>query len=182
MPTYGTVMRAKPRVTILRGYGPNVPESKTRALPVTPGVTIVSGQVISAVVHGPSGLLSWVLGLDTANGARVPYIALQDSVDSDVRSANSLVGYSCLGDFVIQTGFFKSGESYVRDTPLTPGTSGDVGLVVPTTPNSGLPIMGYVTEVPYNLLSGGATGYPSISGVTDGNVLAFQTAWVPNPV
>jgi len=96
-----------------------------------------------------------------------------------VVSANSLVGYSCLGDFVLQTGYYNSGDSYPVDTPITP--DGVTGSVKATTADSGEPIMGYITEPPTDLLDGGATGYPSISGVTDGNVIAFQTAWVPNP-
>jgi hypothetical protein len=105
---------------------------------------------------------------------RIPHIALQDADQYDVVSANSLVGYSCLGDFELQTGYYTAG-AYVVGSPVSPdGTTGKVKLGVA---GSGEPIMGYVTKPVTDLLSGGATGYPAVSGVVDGNVLAFNTAW-----
>jgi len=114
--------------------------------------------------------IGWTTGL-------LPYTALQDGNDSDVVSANSLVGYSCLGDFVLQTGYFKSADSYPVGTPVTP--DGVTGSIKATTAGSTLLIMGYVTIPTTDLLDGGATGYPAISAVTNGNVVAYQTAWLP---
>lgn len=172
-------MRAKPWLTVLRGFDPNQPFSKTQAYPVkTDEVDLLkSGMVISAAPKaGAPDDYEWTIGWVAG---RIPYVALQDGNQYDVKSANSLVGYSCLGDFVLQTGYFDSNQNYPVDTPLTP--AGTTGNVTVTTADSGEPIMGYVTTPVTNLKAGGPTGYPSVSAVMDGNVIAFQTAWVPNP-
>ncbi len=130
--------------------------------------------IITAELNGATGEYEWEIGWVAG---RIPHIALQDGNQYDVVSANSLVGYSCLGNFVLQTGYFDSAEAYPVDTPVTPdGTTGSVTI---TTAGSGDPIIGYVTAPVEDLKDGGATGYPSLSSVTDGNVIAFQTAWVP---
>lgn len=179
MPTYGIVMRDKPWLVVLRGFDANQPSQKTAAYPVKPSEVdvIKSGMVISIDDTTDPANPVWVKGWAAT---RIPYVALQDGNTYNVVSANSLVGYSCLGNFVLQTGYFKTGESYPIDTPVTPdGTTGDIK---PTTTGSGEPIMGYITAPVDDLLDGGATGYPSISGVVDGDVVAFQTAWLTNQV
>lgn len=171
---YGTELRAKPIAVILRGFDPNQPRSKTVAAKVADGVTIKSGQQISLVATSDPAVAEWVLGLHAEALDPFTYTALQDSDDFDVRSADSLVGYSPLGDFVIQTGYFDDGEAYPIGTPLTPdGTTGDL-----TVAGSGDPVVGYVTKPVTDLKDGGATGYPSNSNATDAEVIAFQTAWV----
>lgn len=180
MPTFGIVMRAKPWAVVLRGFDTNQPGPITKAYSVvTAAVDLIkSGMVISAKqIDGvTTDEREWVVGWEAANG--LPYLAIQDGNQYDVVSANSLVGYSCLGNFVLQTGYYTAG-SYTIGTPVTP--DGVTGKIKITTDNSGEPIIGYVTAPVTDLLDGGATGYPSISGVEDGNVVAFQTAWVPNP-
>jgi len=177
---YGTYLRAKPRMSVLRGFDPNQPFGKTFSYRVQDEVTVLSGQVISAVKNDGDGVYEWVLGYDTGDNAAPPCFALNDSADFDVKQAGSLVGYSCLGDFVLQTAYFVAG-AYIVGTPLTPATGGNVGSLTSTTANSGDPIVGYVSIEPTDLLQVGNNGTPQISGVQSGNVIAFQTAWVPNP-
>lgn len=180
MYNYGTVKRVKPRMTVLRGFDPNQPKNGTRAFRVASGVTILSGQLISAVWNADDSVYEWVLGLDAS--ANVAYWALQDSADYDVVSAGSLVGYSCLGDFELQTGYFVTGQSYPADTFLTPGTAGNVGSVTPTTLESGVPIVGIVTRnhAPVDLGDKGASGYPSDSSSTSQEVITLATKYLPN--
>jgi hypothetical protein len=175
MPQFGVEMRAKPFLVVLRGFDPNQPFSKTQAYPVKAADVdvIKSGMVISAELNGSTNEYEWEIGW---SAGRIPYIALQDGNQYDVVSANSLVGYSCLGDFVLQTGYYTAG-AYVVNSPVSPdGTTGNIKLGVA---GNGEPIMGYITAPVTDLSSGGATGYPSISAVTDANVVAFQTAWLP---
>ncbi len=178
-PKYGTVNRSKPVLQVLRGWNPNEPTTNSVAYRVQSGVTIKSGQVISAVKNDADDVYEWVLGLHA--DATIPYFAHQDSDQTDVVSANSLVGLSCLGVLVLRTGYYVAGETYTVDTPLTAASGGNAGSLIPTTENSGAPILGYVREGIENLLAGGPTGYPSISAVDSGNVITLQTAWVPNP-
>jgi len=176
MPTYGIEMRAKPILTVLRGaQGLNSPSTLTKGLPVNADAvaTLKSGMVVSAAINGSTSQEEWVIGWTAGT---IPYLALQDGDHFDVVSANSLVGYSCLGDFVLQTGYFKSADSYPIDTPVT--LDGTTGSIKAGADANDLPIIGYITESAHDLLDGGATGYPSVSGVTSGSVVAFQTAWV----
>lgn len=169
------VQRTKPRVTVLRGYSPNAPHAKTQSAPVSSGVTIYSGQVVSLSYVSGNADYEWVLG---CSGGHIPYIALQDSADYDVVSANSLVGLSMLGDFEIQTGYFSTG-TYNVDTPVTydPAIAGNI---IYTTVGGAVDIMGYVTRNHgyVNLGAPGPTGYPADSSATNENVVVFQTGWV----
>lgn len=174
----GYYQRPKIRATVLRGYDPNNPTRLTQSHRVKSSVTILSGMLISLATGG-DGVLEWEKGWVEG---RIPYFAVQDSADFDVRSANSLVGFSCLGNFEFRTGYFKAGETYTVDTPLTPGTGGDLGYVLPTTLESGDPICGYVTRAnaPVDLKDGGPKGYPADSSAVDSEVITFQMAWLPN--
>jgi hypothetical protein len=174
----GYYQRPKIKATVLRGFDPQNPTRLTQGHRVKAGVTILSGMIIS-LATGADGVLEWEKGW--ASG-RVPYLAVQDSVDFDVRAASSLVGFSCLGNFEFQTGYFKSGETYTVDTPLTAGTGGDLGYVKPTTLESGDPILGYVTRAnaPVDLAAGGAKGYPADSSAVDSEVIRFQSTYLPN--
>ena len=125
MPTYGTIKRAKVMVEVLRGFDPMETTTLTQSYPVADGVTIKSGQVISAVWSAQNSRLEWVLGCT----AGTPFIALEDSTAEDVISAGKLPGLSCAGKFEIQTGYFKTpdGGDYFNDQPLTyDGTTGNL--------------------------------------------------------
>ena len=75
------------------------------AAPVTAAVTILSGQMIYLTAAN-----TWSLATDTliSNGAAPaePYIALQDSTDTDVLASGLLLGLSCAGQYVFETGYY----------------------------------------------------------------------------
>ena len=92
--------RALPKINPLRGFGPEQNGLvDTETAPVSAGVTIKSGQVISLDASG-----EWILGCPTG---KVPYFAQQDSADGDVTSSGLLTGLSCSGDYVIETGYIE---------------------------------------------------------------------------
>lgn len=139
---YGTIKRTKPRLTVLRGYPGNEPTSLTQGAPVKEGVTIKSGQVIQLAWVSANNRYEWELG---CSGTLIPYFAEKDSTDEDVISAGSLTGLSSLGKYELQTAFYKSGDTYNNDVPLTfDGVTGDVKA---TTYGSGEPILGVVTRI-----------------------------------
>lgn len=180
--TFGEVKRAKPWLAVLRGWDPNQPTKNTRSYRVKSGVTIKSGEVISAIYNSSDEVYEWVKGLDSANDAVIPYFAHQDSDQTDVLSAGQLNGLSCLSELVLRTGYFKTGETYTPDVPLTVGATGsaDAGLILPTTAGSGDPIVGYVVEGITDLLENARTGYPTVSAVTSGEVVTLQVKFDPN--
>ncbi len=61
-PRYGTVNRSKPVLQILRGWNPNEPTTNYVAYRVASGVTIKSGQVISAIKNDADDVYEWVTG------------------------------------------------------------------------------------------------------------------------
>ena len=198
MPTFGTIQRAYPKATVLRGFDPNEPRTRQISYPVsatsinnTNGV-VYSGQVISLYWNVALNQYEWVLGVYTAGAT--PHIALQDSVDADVVESGKLTGLSCSGQFEIQIGYydgqtgqlFGSGTgaaassgtgvangNYYPDTPLTFSTI-IFGNITTTTLGSSVPLIGFVSRNrgPRNL-SG------EDSGVIPANnfVVAFNTQY-----
>jgi hypothetical protein len=85
-----------------QGFDPNQPFSKTQAYPVKADQVnvIKSGMVITAIPVSGGGPdeFEWIIGWA---GGRIPCLALHDGNQYDVVSATSLVGYSCLGEFVL---------------------------------------------------------------------------------
>lgn len=180
--TYGYYVRNQPRVRVRRGYPGNEPTTITQSAPITTGVTIYSGQVISL----SSG--AWILGCPAG---KTPYIAYHDSVDPDVVSSGSLLGLSCSGVFEIETAYFTAaaGAYNSDDLPLVADTGATVAV-----PPSGA---GNIT-----LATSAWTGTQDILGVTiagglqnvtttnseaapTGNPPALQTVlfvtkWLPN--
>lgn len=124
MPTFGTIKRSKPRVRVLRGYDPNEPTTLMQAHPVSDGVVIKSGQVVSLNWVAANNRYEWVLG---GQANTIPYIALEDSTDEDVIEAGKLPALSCAGQFEIQTAYYKDGGTYNNDVALTyDGVTGNV--------------------------------------------------------
>ena len=113
--TYGTYQRTAPRINILSGWFGNEPYGRKRSAPVTSGVAIQSGQVISLT----SG--AWVLG---CSAGKEPYIAFHDSPDTDVVSSGLLLGLSCAGQYEIQTAWFDNTQVYVESSALVAATGG----------------------------------------------------------
>jgi hypothetical protein len=73
--------------------------------PVGAGVTILSGQVIYLDANG-----NWQLATATLANGRTPYMAYHDSADFDVLSSGLLLGLSCAGQYVFNTGYFVLGD------------------------------------------------------------------------
>jgi len=121
--------RTKPRVQILRGWDLVSTSTLHQVHAVKAGQEdIKSGMIISRVWNGTLGRYEWTKGV-TANGLAtpVPYIAFQDATEADVVAAEGLTGISISGDYEIQTGYFKTGETYNADVLLTfDGTTGGV--------------------------------------------------------
>jgi len=123
--TYGTQQRAKPRLRVMRGWDPNVPNSLTRRAPIAEGVTVQSGQVVSLKFQNSQE--EFILGVDSVTD--VPFFAVQDSDDFDVIASGGLTGLSCLDNLELQTPFFKASPtpSYGSIVPLAAdGVTGDV--------------------------------------------------------
>jgi hypothetical protein len=68
--------------------------ARSYSAPVTSGVTILSGQLISLTAG------AWVLG---CLAGCEPFIAFADSTDTDVQSSGLLLGLSCAGQYKIET-------------------------------------------------------------------------------
>jgi hypothetical protein len=170
MPRSGYIRRQYPRVEVLRGYDPNEPRTLTQSFPVATGVTVLSGQVVSLAWNAGLDTYEWELGW---SAGRVPHIALQDSADEDVLEAGKLTGLSSLGKFEIQTAFFKTGDTYNVDVPVSP--DGVTGNLKAATLESGDPVMGFISRIrgPKDI-----TGTNSSSVVKD--VVVFTTNYSPN--
>jgi hypothetical protein len=173
--TSGIYQRTAPRVQVLRGYWGNEPYARTFSAPVTSGVTIKSGQLISL----SSG--SWVLG---CSAGQEPFIAFHDSTDTDVVSSGQLVGLSCAGQFVIETGYFDNTQTYVENSPLKADSgsgayqaTGATGQITLGTLSTAEDTIGFAT-------AGGRQDNVSIDSSAapiSGHlyVLRFRTQWLP---
>ncbi len=171
----GTVQRTTPRLVVLRGWDPNEPTTLTRSLRVKSGVTIKSGQCISALWNSSDAVYEWVLGKDS--GADLCYIATKDSADFDVISADSLTALSCAGKFEVQTAFYKTGDTYIDGAFVGPdGTTGNFKVVEK---NSADTILGVITSQhalqDIKSINSGVT--PDVNGTV--LVLQFSTHYQP---
>ena len=107
MPRYeGTVKRLRPRVNVMRGYTGNEPQSLSRSAPVASNTGSAAGakQIYSGQAITLSGG-KWVLADHTAE---VAYIAYHDSDDTDVLSSGLLLGFSCLGEYELESAWFTN--------------------------------------------------------------------------
>ena len=186
MPRFdGTVNRAKPRVNVMRGYTGNEPQSLSRSAPVASGVTIKSGQAI-ALSGG-----EWVLADETSP---VVYIAYHDSEDTDVLSCGKLMGFSSLGEYELESGWFSTQGQAAATGPdlvieVSDGTghdgvttfSGDGYFTVAGAADAGGSIaIGRTSEATLDLgdsdtLHGGARPLAEDSTADDVNVVRFVT-------
>jgi hypothetical protein len=126
--------------------------------PVAAGVTIRSGQIISAKRNVTTGRTEWVLGYDPATSARhMIAFALDDSDDADVLAAGNLVGVPCVPEYGIQTGYIKDAVTFIEGDEVThDGVTGDVMKAVSTSIVIGRVAMQYAAPVDL-----GATFTPS---------------------
>jgi hypothetical protein len=167
----GYYQRAKRRVNVLRGFDGCEPTTFTRQAAVSEEVTVQSGQVISL-----NGSGEWILG---AVDGKTPYIALSDSIDTDVKSSGLLPALSCAGRFEIETAFYNETTDLTgEDIPVIadPGVAGDV---------TDTPIGSAEAQVIGFTSRGGLTNLNSASGpkievnAVDGNIVTFTTNWQP---
>lgn len=178
--TFGTHFRVTPRVNVIRGYTGNDPFSFTRSATPKLNEGILSGMVVSLDVNN-----QWVKG---CAAGKVPYIAFHDQADTDVTSSGLLLGFSCAGQFEIETGYFDNGQTYVEGSPLKADTAGNVGRLTLTTIGAASDIVGFasrggrqdITQFNSEALNlaappGGQTGLRLY-------VLSFITRWSPHGV
>lgn len=199
--TFGLVnQRTKPEMEVVRNFNPTFPEGYTYA--ARAAVSIKSGQ---AIVLNANGM--WILAdTGTYAGAEI-YFALKDSDASSLGGAaydalgaalgkdgsyavagqGEVVGYSCMGQYVLRTGYFATTGSPNTGDYLTVGTSGGAGSLLKTTLESGLPIVGRVSEpvLTYNVASAVDLSLENRynSNVPAGTaVITFKTWFSPNLV
>ena len=134
------IMRAKPRIQILRGNYLTEPGKLTlTAAPVTkdgevqdPWGLILSGMAIvfdDAPGDPPISDASVTKGFRLAEAADAPlggsiYIAVHDYEDHDVQESGRLVGLDCSDHYVVQTGYFDPAETWAIDDNVTVGDGG----------------------------------------------------------
>ena len=147
---------------MLRGYFGNEPMARSYSAPVTAGVTILSGQLISLSAG------AWVLGV--ASGAE-PFIAFADSTDTDVVSAGLLLGLSCAGQYEIETPWFDNSVVYSESSFLSPATGGSSTANV--TP--GAAALGAITIATSNT---DVIGYAAAGGRQDATAINSQSGYL----
>jgi len=141
MPRFGTITRQYPRVVVVRGFNPNEPHTMSSSVPVKSAVVIKSGQVVSKEWVSANNQYEWVLGVSDVNA--IPHIAYNDSVDEDVVESGTLPALSALGEFEIQTAFYKAGDTYNDGVALTyDGVTGNLKAAA-----GGDNVIGFVSRI-----------------------------------
>lgn len=173
MSNYGIYQRTKPRIQIPRNFDfQNPANSRIRSERVKDGVTILSGQVISLEWNATDSVHEWVLGWGGSSIGR-PYLAWNDSADPDVQASDKLTGVDLEGHYVVETAYFKSGDTYNEGAYLAAdGTTGDVKV---TTLESGDAIIGQIEGI-----RGVTDRAASNSSASDARVVRFSTKYLPN--
>ena len=150
MPTYKNTSnganpekRTKPRVNVLRGYPGNETTALTRSLPPKAGEGIKSGMAIAVGTGGDAGLF---VKATNSMAANLVFIAYHDQTDTDVLSSGKLLGFSALGGFELETGYWEQAGS-----PAADPADGDAicvgstaGNLAPVTGSE--PVIGYATS------------------------------------
>lgn len=122
-------MRAKPRIRFLDKNLHNVAEGLSKTLPITPGVTILSGQLCSIDAASKLLVLGWVAG----NSG--PFLAVNDSTDEATRGTGMgtatnpyrLTVIELTEPRTVQIGYYKVADTYLPGDMLTPdGVTGGV--------------------------------------------------------
>ena len=163
--TTGTILRAHPRMRVLRGYDPTRPTQLGKNAPVANNVVIYSGQAIQLNWNSSNQRFEWNLAGQTysstdAQGNTVTahatdpvYFANADAADPDIISADSLPALPCYGQFELQTGWYTgpngavvSGATWNHGVPITADTT-NYGNIMVTTVGSGAPVIGMVSGI-----------------------------------
>ena len=175
----GTIKRDKPVLQILRGNAAGESSMLSASHPVLKTADVRSGMVIHPVWNSTLGVYNWVLGMGTNGEA---YFATADKDSYDVQSSGKLTGLSSSGGYELATGYYDDTKTYMVGSLLTATAAGLVTLAAsddlvigrvsrqlpatdPTT--TGIPNAGNS--------SGHADGKFVDSGVTDNDVLVFET-------
>lgn len=192
--------RTKPEMEVLRNFNPTFPEGYTYA--ARAAVSIKSGQAIALNRYG-----LWVLADSDVHTTEEIFFALKDSdatsnggAQMDALAAalgkdgsyavdgqGEVVGYSCMGQYVLRTGYFSESGAPTTGDFLTIGTGAAVGCVVKGALGSGKPIVGRVREavLAYNTASADGLSLENRynSNVPIGTkVITFSTWYSPNAV
>lgn len=205
--TYGLVnQRTKPEMEVLRNFNPTFPEGYTYA--ARAAVSIKSGQAIALDSNG-----RWVLANSAVHALSEIFFALKDSDASSLGGAaydalgaalgkdptltdvgqGEVVGYSCMGQYVLRVGYFSTAGSPTTGDFLTIGVYNanpalsTAGMLIKTALESGLPIVGRVSEpvLTYNTQSDDGLSLENRynSNVPAGTaVITFKTWYSPNLV
>ena len=136
--------RTKPRVNVLRGYPGNETTALTRSLPIKSGVSIKSGQAITQGTAGDAG--TWVLAVAATKAHKV-FVAYHDSSDPDVISCGKLLGFSAVGKFELETGYYE-GTIADGDEITVGATAGNFGK------GGAGGTLGYATSAPIDYSKG----------------------------
>ena len=153
-PTFDGTMRIRPRINVPRGYTGNEPGSITLSAPLSRAIlnttssnTIYSGQPV--VRDSEGGFITPGLA-DPGTAAVVAdvlatqvYFAYADSTDTDVLSANLLLGFAAIGKFEIES-------AWVDLTNLANGSRlvvGNNGLLQDQGTAHDNSVVGIVTEI-----------------------------------
>jgi hypothetical protein len=159
--------RTAPRVNVLRGYAGNEPMARSFSAPVTAGITILSGQLMSL----SSG--SWILGC--AAGLE-PFIAFADSTDMDVQSSGLLLGLSCAGQYEIETAWFDNTVVYSESSFLVAATGGSSTANV----SPGSAVLGNIT-IGVASANADVIGYAVAGGRQDATAINSQSGGMEAP-
>jgi len=169
-------------MVVRKGWNPQEPISPGQtSAAVTEGEQIMSGMCIVKVWNSSNARYEWTKADSavSAHRATVPHFALQDWNTADVRASGLLTGFSCAGQFELQTGYFATGSAPISDgAPLTYGTSADEGMIKTCARGDGptVPIVGYLTEDHH----AGAIDLTGVnSEASDLSVVRFNTAYDP---
>jgi hypothetical protein len=180
-------VRAKPRVTVLRGFDPLKPSKRSLHLPAKAAELIKSGMLISAVWNSVSAAYEFLKGAGAVSANLVPFIALQDDTDENVIAAGKLTGLSCLDGYTIRTAYYQTGVTYAVGQQLTYAVAGDngqagfptnaLGYVKPW--SAGEPVIGVVSRASGENSVIDYSAEDSTVAAADALGIVFDTLWLP---
>ncbi len=167
---YGTTVRTKRRINVLRGYAGNESSALTRYAKPKDDEGILSGMLISLDDNG-----EWVKG---AAEGKEAFFAGQDQADPNSRGAGKLLGFSCSGEYELETAHYDATTTYANGNGLKAMAGGDAGKVTKLTSwAEDVDVVGTVSRGVVDV-----TSYESgCAKDNDGfiKVLTLNTRWIP---
>ena len=170
--SYGEYKRTVARLNVVRGYHGNETTALSAVLPPKDDEGIKSGMIISQDGNG-----EWVKGCPAG---KEPYMAWHDQADPDVASSGKLLGLSCAGDYVFETGWFQEvGGSITSDHFLKASTTAQyLGYVENCDITDDADKVGKVHVDGVIDYAGKISGVTKTNGAV--NMLKFVALWQPN--